>query len=102
MLGFALMGRRSEITDIDVDDLTFTTDGLEVYVPFSKTDQNAHGEIVAIPYGQHPRTCPVRVTRAWLADLTDAGVTTGAAVPPDRPARPHRRARPSRRRSRPP
>ncbi|MER6514405.1 hypothetical protein ABT158_46855 [Nonomuraea sp. NPDC001636] len=67
MLGFALMGR-SEVTDIDIDDLTFTADGLELYVPFSKTDQDAQGEIVPVPYGQHPQTWPVRVTPAWLAD----------------------------------
>ncbi|NUR92150.1 MAG: site-specific integrase [Nonomuraea sp.] len=95
VLGFALMGRRSEITDIDIDDLTFTADGLELYVPFSKTDQDAQGESVAIPYGQHPQTCPVRVTRAWLADLTGAGVTTGPLFRPiDRHGRIAARAHP--------
>ncbi|MEW9554977.1 site-specific integrase [Nonomuraea sp. NPDC050783] len=96
VLGFALMGRRSEITDIDLDDLTFTADGLELYLPFSKTDQDAHGESVAIPYGQHPQTCPVRVTRAWLTDLTGAGVTAGPLFRPiDRHGRIAARAHPA-------
>ncbi|WP_327092500.1 tyrosine-type recombinase/integrase [Nonomuraea sp. NBC_01738] len=82
VLGFAIMARRSELTDVDLDDLTFTTEGLELYVPFSKTDQDASGETVAIPYGQHPRTCPVRVTHAWLTDLTDAAITTGPLFRP--------------------
>jgi integrase len=96
VLGFALMSRRSEITDIDIGDLTFTTEGLELYVPFSKTDQDAHGETVAIPYGQHPRTCPIRVTRAWLTDLTNAKVSSGPLFRPvDRHGRIADRSRPA-------
>ncbi|MEV4895183.1 tyrosine-type recombinase/integrase [Nonomuraea sp. NPDC055795] len=72
------MGRRSEITDVEIGELTVTEDGLEVFVPLSKTDQDAHGETVAIPYGSHPDTCPVRVVRAWLATLTEHGIATGA------------------------
>lgn len=95
VLGSALMGRRSEISDIDIADLTFTADGLELYVPFSKTDQDAQGEIVAIPYGQHPQTCPVRVTRVWLAHLADASVATGPLFRPiDRHGRIAARAHP--------
>ncbi|MBO3752124.1 hypothetical protein J5X84_39185 [Streptosporangiaceae bacterium NEAU-GS5] len=50
---------------------------MEVYIPLSKTDPDAHGETVAIPYGSHPGTCPVRVTRALLAELNDRGITRG-------------------------
>ncbi|MFI6503873.1 tyrosine-type recombinase/integrase [Nonomuraea typhae] len=82
VLGFALMGRRSEISDVDIDDLTVTTEGLEVFIPLSKTDQDAHGETVAIPYGSHPDTCPVRVAHAWLAVLAEHGITTGALFHP--------------------
>lgn len=82
VLGFALMGRRSEISDVDIGDLTVTGEGLAVYVPVSKTDQDAHGETVAIPYGSHPDTCPVRVVRAWLAVLADAGITSGPLFRP--------------------
>ncbi|MCG5213371.1 site-specific integrase [Streptosporangium soli] len=80
VLGFALMGRRSELVACDIGDLTFTPDGLEVYIPVSKTDQDAHGETVAIPHGSHPETCPVRVVQSWLADLGERGATTGALL----------------------
>jgi hypothetical protein len=48
----------------------------------SKTDQDAHGEIVPIPYGTHKETCPVRTVRAWLDILAEHGVTTGALLRP--------------------
>ncbi|WP_371786491.1 site-specific integrase [Streptosporangium subroseum] len=82
VLGFALMGRRSELAACDIGDLTFTPDGLEVYIATSKTDQDAHGETVAIPYGSHPETCPVRVLQAWLLLLAEHGITTGALLRP--------------------
>ncbi|SFK72361.1 Site-specific recombinase XerD [Streptosporangium canum] len=82
VLGFALMGRRSELVACDIGDLTFTVDGLEVYIPTSKTDQDAHGETVALPHGSHPETCPVRVLKAWLAVLAERGVTSGALLRP--------------------
>ncbi|MEU4508832.1 hypothetical protein AB0G05_04995 [Nonomuraea wenchangensis] len=77
VLGFALMGRRSELAALDIADLTFTADGLEVAIRRSKTDQDAFGEIVPLPYGSHPATCPVRVVQAWLAMLEERGVAEG-------------------------
>ncbi|MET8862637.1 tyrosine-type recombinase/integrase [Nonomuraea sp. NPDC004580] len=77
VLGFALMGRRSELAALDLADLTFTADGLEVAIRRSKTDQDAIGEIVPLPYGSHPATCPVRVVQAWLAMLEERGVAEG-------------------------
>ncbi|MFI6597177.1 tyrosine-type recombinase/integrase [Nonomuraea sp. NPDC050536] len=82
VLGFALMGRRSEITEVEIGDLAVTDDGLEVFIPLSKTDQDAHGDTVAIPYGSHPDTCPVRVVRSWLAVLAKHDITTGALFRP--------------------
>ncbi|MEU7864346.1 tyrosine-type recombinase/integrase [Nonomuraea sp. NPDC049141] len=77
VLGFALMGRRSELAALDIADLAITEDGLEVTIRRSKTDQDAIGEVVPVPYGSHPETCPVRVVRTWLADLETHGVTDG-------------------------
>ena len=37
VLGLALMGRRSELVALDVDDVTETPDGLEVLIRASKT-----------------------------------------------------------------
>jgi integrase len=77
VLGFALMGRRSELAALDISDVTETADGLEVLIRMSKTDQDAVGEIVAIPRGTHPDTDPVRVLHAWLAALAEHGVEAG-------------------------
>ncbi|MGV9779619.1 site-specific integrase [Streptosporangium sp. NPDC003464] len=82
VLGFALMGRRSEIAAIDCDHLTFPRQGLEVFIPMSKTDQDAAGQTIAIPYGSHLSTCPVRSVQTWLAVLREHGITTGALLRP--------------------
>jgi hypothetical protein len=41
----------------------------------SKTDQEAAGRKVGIPFGTDVATCPVRALRRWLAD---SGITAGA------------------------
>ncbi|MER7209471.1 tyrosine-type recombinase/integrase [Streptosporangium sp. NPDC000239] len=77
VLGFALMGRRSELTALNIADITLTGDGLEVFIGRSKTDQDAIGETVPLPYGSHTETCPVRVVQAWIAALAEQEVTSG-------------------------
>lgn len=77
VLGFAMMGRRSELAALRVSDLVFTEDGLTVLVRTSKTDQDAVGAEVKIPYGSVADTCPVRTLRAWLAVLAENGFVDG-------------------------
>ncbi|WP_337826237.1 site-specific integrase [Pseudonocardia sp. UM4_GMWB1] len=77
VLGLALMGRRSELVALGLDDVTETDDGLLVLIRVSKTDQDAHGVEVAIPHGQHAGTDPVRLVRAWRAILAEHGHTGG-------------------------
>jgi site-specific recombinase XerD len=77
VLGFALAARRSELAALDIDDLTFTTEGLQVTIRTSKTDRDSTGRTAALPYGTHPATCPVRTAQAWLAVLAEHGRTTG-------------------------
>ena len=48
----------------------------------SKTDQDAEGVAVAVPYGQHERTCAVRAVRDWAALLAAEGFTTGPLFRP--------------------
>jgi integrase len=48
-------------------DIAETPDGLVVKLRRSKVDQEGQGREVAIPFGSHPETCPVRAYRAWLA-----------------------------------
>jgi integrase len=76
LAGFAGGFRRSELVSPDVEDLTETADGLVVRVRRSKTDPEAKGTTVALPYGSTAATCPVRSYRAWIAA---AKITTGPA-----------------------
>ncbi|GIH20808.1 site-specific integrase [Rugosimonospora africana] len=77
VVGFALGARRSELAALDLGDLVVTDAGLQVTIRTSKTDRDSAGRIVALPYGSHPDTCPVRVTQAWLALLATTDRTTG-------------------------
>lgn len=77
VFGFALMGRRSELASLNLDDVRETPDGLEILIRQSKTDQDAVGEEVAVPRGQHAVTDPVRLLAAWRALLAEHGVTGG-------------------------
>jgi site-specific recombinase XerD len=76
LLGFAGGFRRSELAALELGDVEDTTDGLKVLIRRSKTDQEAEGRIIGIPYGSDPRTCPVRAHRAWIAAsaITDGPV----------------------------
>ena len=74
LLGFAGGFRRSELVALDVSDLAETDDGLRVLVRRGKTDPEAGGREVGIPFGQHPQTCPIRALRAWREA---AGITSG-------------------------
>lgn len=82
ILGFALMARRSELSNLDIRDIAETEDGLEVHIRYSKTDQEAEGVEVAIPYGSHSETCPVRTTKALLRCLAEQGITSGPILRP--------------------
>ena len=68
-IGFAAALRRSELVALDVEDLRFTADGLEILVRKSKTDQEGEGALVGVPFGSDLATCPVRSLRTWLADV---------------------------------
>lgn len=75
LLGFAGAFRRSELVSIDLGDCAFTSDGLVVTLRRSKTDQEAAGYKIGIPYGSSPDTCPIRALKAWLehAKITENG-----------------------------
>lgn len=77
LLGYNMMARRSELTALNLDDVTLTDHGLEVFVAASKTDKASAGETVAVPYGTHLDTCAVRAVLAWRAALEELGVTSG-------------------------
>jgi hypothetical protein len=53
-----------------------TPDGLAIHLGATKTDQAGEGDVIGIPYGANPETCPVRAYKAWLAV---SGITSGPA-----------------------
>jgi integrase len=68
LVGFAGAFRRSELARMEVRDLEFTADGTVIDLPISKTDQEAAGRKVGLPFGENPATCPVLALRRFLAE----------------------------------
>jgi integrase len=66
LLCYAGAFRRSEVAGLEVADLAFTAEGLEVTLRRSKTDQEGRGAKKILHFGANPDTCPVRAVRAWL------------------------------------
>lgn len=77
LLGFAVMGRRSEVTALNVSDITDHENGMIVLIRMSKTDQDAKGTKVPIRYADDPTLCPVVAVQAWLAAMERRGVKDG-------------------------
>ena len=71
LLGFAGAFRRSELVALDLEDCTFSRDGLTVMLRRSKTDQQSAGRKIGIPYGSNPDTCPVRNLQGWIEQAGD-------------------------------
>lgn len=77
LLGWACAMRRSELVALDVEDIAFTAQGALVTVRRSKTDQEARGREIAVPFGR-TRHCPIAALKRWLEV---AGIETGAIFP---------------------
>lgn len=58
LLGFAGAFRRSELVGLDVEDLTFVSQGVLISLRRSKSDQLGKGRTIAVPAGK-AATCPV-------------------------------------------
>ncbi|MFJ7137725.1 tyrosine-type recombinase/integrase [Streptomyces fungicidicus] len=74
LFGYACAARVSELAALDQADIVDTEDGLLVNVYRRKLKR--HDE-VAVPYGSHPATCPVRAVRALLTALAAQERTAG-------------------------
>jgi len=68
LIGFAGAFRRSELAAIEVSDISYSKAGLVIDLRRSKTDQQARGLQVGIPFGENAATCPVRALRRWLKE----------------------------------
>ena len=79
LLGFAGAFRRSELVALDVEDVLEAPAGLLITIRRGKTDQEGRGRRLAIPYGQHAASCPVRAYQDWrhAAALTSGALFRG-------------------------
>ncbi len=73
LVGFAAALRPSEIAGLAVEHLTRYADGIELFLPWRKNDQDARGTKLWLPQG-HTELCPVTAIEAWLAA---AAITDG-------------------------
>ena len=69
LFGWMVMARGSELVAIQHRDITVTADGLDIWVPKSKTDQNATGRTSSLPPQSIAETDPVRAYAAWRETL---------------------------------
>jgi integrase len=66
LVGFAAALRPSEITRLTFEHATHHADGIELFLPWRKNDQDARGTKLWLPKGRTD-LCPVTALEAWLA-----------------------------------
>ena len=66
LVGFSGGFRRSELVNIDYDDIEFVSEGVKIFIKRSKTDQSGEGMIKAIPYFNNKTFCPVLALKHWI------------------------------------
>ncbi|WFU23584.1 hypothetical protein QA649_37125 [Bradyrhizobium sp. CB1717] len=66
LTGFAGALRRSELVGLNVGDVENVRQGIILHLQRSKTDQEAQGQKIGIPFARG-RWCPVAALEAWLA-----------------------------------
>ncbi len=66
LIGFSGGFRRSELVNIDYEDLEFVEEGIKIFIKKSKTDQSGEGMIKAIPYFDNKIYCPVLALKCWI------------------------------------
>ena len=67
LIGFAGGFRRSELVNIDYEDVEFVTEGVKIIIKRSKTDQSGEGSIKAIPYFNNYEFCPVLALKSYFS-----------------------------------
>ena len=66
LIGFSGGFRRSELVNIDYDDLEFVNEGVKIFIKRSKTDQSGEGMTKAIPYFDNKNFCPVTSLKKFI------------------------------------
>ena len=87
LMGFAGAHRRGELVALTLADVTLhKSDGLHVRLRSSKTDQEARGQVKALPFGRDPVTCPPCAYVRWrhilhASDTAADGAARRAVLP---------------------
>ena len=68
LIGFSGGFRRSELVDIEYEDVEFVEEGVKIFVKRSKTDQSGEGMTKAIPYFDNINFCPVKALYKWVVE----------------------------------
>ena len=66
LIGFSGGFRRSELVNIEHEDIEFVHEGVKIFIKRSKTDQSGEGMIKAIPYFGNKSFCPVISLKDWI------------------------------------
>ena len=66
LLGFSGGFRRSELVNLEYEDLDFVSEGVKIFIRRSKTDQSGEGMTKALPYFPTATYCPVENLKTWL------------------------------------
>ena len=66
MIGFSGGFRRSELVNVEYEDIDFVSEGVKIFIKKSKTDQSGEGMIKAIPYFENQKFCPVIAIKNWI------------------------------------
>ena len=69
LIGFSGGFRRSELVDIEYEDIEFVEEGIKIFVKRSKTDQSGEGMTKAIPYFDNENFCPVKALKKWIEEV---------------------------------
>ena len=66
LVGFGGGFRRSELVNIDYEDIEFVAEGVKITIKRSKTDQFGEGMVKGLPYFTNEVYCPVINLKKWL------------------------------------
>ena len=66
LIGFSGGFRRSELVNIEYEDMEFVNEGVKIIIKRSKTDQSGEGMTKAIPYFDNKSFCPVISLKNWI------------------------------------
>ena len=71
LVGFAGGFRRSELVNLESDDIEFVNEGVKILIKRSKTDQSGEGIVKAIPYFDNQEFCPVIALKEYMKSKSE-------------------------------